>query len=317
MEVSRRQFISNGVRVAVAGSAAVLGTDSADASEALPGAKDALGMLVDLTKCIGCRQCEAACQRVHGFEVPTPAELLDDSVFQQQRRPDPRHLTVVNRFDAANGEVTARPVYAKINCLHCQDPACVSACLVGAMHQGTTGAVLYDPWKCMGCRYCMVACPFQIPVYEYNNAFTPQVRKCQFCANRGNPQQGELPACMQACPRQCLVYGKRQDLLEQARQRIEEFPDTYLEHIYGEHEAGGTSWLYLSSVPFEQLGFLPVKSASQVRVSETIQHGVFKYFIPPLAWLGALGVAMWLTHQNPPTPDHLDKINHPTNQHNG
>jgi Fe-S-cluster-containing dehydrogenase component len=254
-----------------------------------------MGVLVDLTKCSGCRQCEAACKQAAGFEVPSDEELKDRSVFAQYRRPDPRSYTVVNEFVLGDDEAGDRSMHAKINCLHCADPACVSACLVGALQKEPNGAVTYDPWKCMGCRYCMVACPFQMPTYEYDNALTPQVRKCTFCSNEGNPNKGGVPACVQACPKEGLTYGRRDELLARAHQKIKERPDLYVDHVYGEHEAGGTSWLYLSGVPFEQIGFLQMNGKAPPRLTETIQHSVFKHALPPLALYGLLGAIMWLT----------------------
>jgi Fe-S-cluster-containing dehydrogenase component len=258
-----------------------------------------MGVLVDLTKCNGCRQCEAACQKAAGFPVPSKEELLDESVFAEHRLPGPRRYTTVNRFRPEVEESPGGPVYVKLNCMHCNDPACVSACLVGAMQKQANGAVAYDPWKCMGCRYCMVACPFEMPTYEYDNVWTPQVRKCTFCSEDGNPHRGGVPACVEACPRQCLIYGKRSDLLEQAHDRISRHPGTYIDHVYGEYEAGGTSWLYLSGVPFESVGLRTVSPDAPPRLSETIQHGVFHHFIPPIAWCGILGLAMWLTRPEP------------------
>ena len=256
---------------------------------------DWMGVLVDLTKCNGCRQCEAACQEAAGFRAPTKEELLDESVFSERRRPEPRCHTTVNRFGGGDGDIESRPVFVKMNCMHCNDPACVSACLVGAMRKQSNGAVTYDPDKCMGCRYCMVACPFEMPTYEYNNVWTPQVRKCTFCADEGNPHKEASPGCVQACPKDCLIYGKRSELLVRAHGRISRHPNTYIDHVYGEHEAGGTSWLYISAVPFEELGFMKVSPEAPPRLSEIIQHGVFKHFIPPVAWCGILGLAMWLT----------------------
>ena len=202
---------------------------------------------------------------------------------------------MVNRFPKHEEEATDRPTFVKTNCMHCVDPACVSACIVGALTKEPTGAVTYDAWKCMGCRYCMVACPFEIPTYEYNNVFTPVVRKCTLCQNEGNPNKGGIPACVQACPKETLTYGKRSDLLARAHEKIKAHPERYVDHIYGEHEAGGTSWLYLAGKPFEELGFLSLSDKSAPRLSETIQHGVFKHFVPPVAWCGILGLAMWMT----------------------
>ena len=170
--------------------------------------------------------------------------------------------------------------------MHCNHAACVSACIVGALTKEENGAVTYDAWKCIGCRYCMVACPFQIPTYEYDNVLTPQVRKCEFCEQRTS--KGELPACVEECPRQAMTYGKRSDLLELAHEKIAEHPGRYVDHVYGEHEVGGTSWMYLSPVPFEQAGFLKLGKAAPPALTEAIQHGVFKHWIAPIGWYGFL-----------------------------
>lgn len=283
------------------------GGAGAAASDGERTSKDWMGVLVDLTKCNGCRQCEAACQEAAGFPVPTREELLDESVFAKYRPLGSQHYTTVNRVDTGQLGPHKNPVFVKLNCLHCNDAACVSACLVGAIRKEANGAVSYDARKCMGCRYCMVACPFEIPTYEYENAWTPQVRKCTFCADEGNPYRGDTPACVQVCPKQCLIYGKRSELLSRARNRISRHPDIYVDHVYGEHEAGGTSWMYISGVPFDQLGLLDVSPEAPTRLSEAIQHGVFNHFIPPIAWCGILGLAMWLTRpevtpEAPPAP---------------
>ncbi|MCL5279283.1 MAG: Ni/Fe-hydrogenase cytochrome b subunit, partial [Planctomycetes bacterium] len=258
---------------------------------------NAMGVLVDLTVCIGCRLCEHACKKSNGFE-PGPVELYDDqSVFRQRRRPAPDAYTVVNSW--TNPKDRTKQIYVKTNCLHCNRPACVSACIVGALRKREMGAVTYDAWKCIGCRYCMVACPFQIPAYDYDNALTPQVRKCQLCFHRTH-QEGVLPACVAACPRQTMAYGRRSELLEVAREKIKTRPDEYVDHIYGEHEAGGTSWLYLSSVPFEQIGFLTLPSNAPSAVTEAIQHGVFKHGLPPSTLYGVLGGLMFLTRPRRP-----------------
>jgi hypothetical protein len=151
----------------------------------------------------------------------------------------------------------------------------------------------------------MVACPFEMPTYEYDDVWSPQVRKCTLCSNEGNPNRGGVPACVQACPKECLTYGKRHELLARAHQKISDQPDVYVDHVYGEHEAGGTSWLYLSSVPFEQIGFLKPGSDAPPRLTEAIQHGVFKHFMPPVAWCGVLGLAMWLTRPESQQEPHV------------
>lgn len=299
MGVSRREFLRKAGLVGVGGSVVGVTPGRAVASEVIPVSDDWVGVLVDLTKCNGCRRCEAACREVNGFEVPTDEELKDASVFAEYRPLDPTSYTIVNEFPGPGGQGEGPPIYVKSNCLHCNDPACVSACIVGALRKQANGAVTYDPWKCMGCRYCMVACPFQMPTYEYNNALTPEVRKCTLCSNEGNPNRGGVPACVQACPKECLTYGKRSELLVRAHQRIAQHPDRYIDHVYGEYEAGGTSWLYVSGVPFEKLALLTIDTKAPPRLAETIQHGVFTYFMPPAAWCAVLGLAMWLTRPEP------------------
>jgi formate dehydrogenase iron-sulfur subunit len=295
MAFNRREFLRT---IGVAGvSASTLGrsAQAAERAEWMSNNGERMGVLVDLANCIGCRKCEYACQEAAGFDV-APIETFEDrSVFEKMRRPEPRKHTVVNRFE--NPDDPEKPIHVKTNCMHCNDPACVSACLVGAFQKEANGAVTYDASKCMGCRYCMVACPFQIPTYEYDNAFTPQVRKCDLCHDR-IAKEGGVPACVNICPQECLTYGKRSELLELAHEKIAARPDFYVNHVYGEHEAGGTSWLYIASVPFERLGFPKLGPNAPPRLTEGIQHGVFKHWIPPLALFGLLGIIMRLTHRS-------------------
>ncbi len=309
MPSDRREFLKCLGRVTGAGILAAQPALASSHGHGEPSA-DAMGVLVDLTVCIGCRLCEHACKKSNGFE-PGPVESYDDqSVFRQRRRPAPDAYTVVNAW--TNPKDRTKQIYVKTNCLHCNRPACVSACIVGALRKRDMGAVTYDAWKCIGCRYCMVACPFQIPAYDYDNALTPQVRKCQLCFHRTR-QEGVLPECVAACPRQTMVYGRRSELLEVAREKIRTHPNDYVDHIYGEHEAGGTSWLYLSSVPFEQIGFVKLVSSAPSAVTEAIQHGVFKHGLPPLTLYGVLGGLMFLTRPRRPKglvqePDNMAEV---------
>lgn len=285
MKPTRRDFL----RVAgAAGSAALVPARPAAASNV---AHEAHGVLVDTTKCIGCRRCEYACQMSHGLEPP-PLDSFDDrSVMTTPRRPEPGSYTVVNRFQPDGG---GDPVHAKLNCLHCLEPACVSACLVSALTRRPDGAVVYDPTRCMGCRYCMVACPFEMPAFDYDNPLAPQVRKCNLCAHLV-PEHQEAPACVRICPAEALLYGRRSELLDLAHVRIAEHPDLYVPHVYGEHEAGGTAWLYLSCVPLEALGLWRVGDEPPGALTESIQHNVFKGFGPPILLYGLLALIARLT----------------------
>ena len=254
-KISRRRFLA----ASLAGSAAVTlaPTRKALGAGSFEGYPDSMGVLVDLTRCVGCRSCEAACNKEQ--RLPAPSEPFDDqSVFDQtfhdgtqKRRTDENHLTVVNRYDSENG---GAPVYRKIQCNHCNEPACLTSCFVNAYTKTSEGAVIYNPKVCVGCRNCMIACPFNIPAYAYSSVLNPMIKKCIFCYDT-RLKNGQPPACVEICPQESLTFGHRKELLSIARERIKSRPDRYIDHIYGETEVGGTSWLYLSSVPFEQAGF--------------------------------------------------------------
>jgi len=154
---------------------------------------------------------------------------------------------VVNKYETSQGFR-----FRKIQCNHCLEPACASVCFVSAFKKQPTGAVVYDPSVCVGCRYCMMACPFEVPAYEYDEALTPEVVKCTMCAPR--LEKGQLPGCVEVCPKEALTFGRRDDLIKMAKERIRRHPDRYVAHVYGEDEMGGTSWMYLSDVPFEEIG---------------------------------------------------------------
>jgi Fe-S-cluster-containing dehydrogenase component len=244
-ECSRRSFLK---LFGAGGAIALLAANPAKAAEVVGQSPkdDAIGVLVDTTLCVGCRSCEAACNKANS--LPKPDRPFDDeSVLEQSRDTSPTAFTVVNKYTLANGEEITR----KQQCMHCLEPACSSACIIKAMEKRSNGAVTYREDLCLGCRYCMIACPFNVPKFEYSKA-SPLIRKCQFCFERLG--QGEQPACAEACPVEALKFGRRADLLEEARKRIYTSPDAYVHHIYGENEAGGTSWLYLAGTSFENLG---------------------------------------------------------------
>ncbi|WP_419785264.1 sulfate respiration complex iron-sulfur protein HmcB [Pseudodesulfovibrio sp.] len=207
---------------------------------------DTKAVLFDETRCIGCRQCEQACHEVN--KLPAPDRPLDDlKVLDTERRTDEKTFTVVNKYNTSKGSV-----FRKIQCNHCLEPACASACFVRAFKKQPNGAVTYDASVCVGCRYCMVACPFCIPAYEYDDPITPRVRKCTMCAPR--LAEGKLPGCVERCPKEALTFGPREEIIKIARARLDAHPDRYVQHIYGEHEMGGTSWMYISNVPFHEIG---------------------------------------------------------------
>jgi len=247
MKIERRKFLKLATASACLGSASI-----AKSQESFPGWPNRYGMLMDTTLCIGanCRKCEEACKKVNNLP-PHDTPLSDNTVFDQQRRTDPENYTVVNRFP--NPEDPEKPIYVKRQCMHCNEPACASACLVKAFTKTPEGAVIYNKDICIGCRYCMIACPFNIPAYDYFNPLTPQVRKCTLCYDRIT--DGKIPACAEICPNEAITFGKRNDLIPLAYEKIRKHPGRYSSHIYGENEVGGTSWLYLAGTDFEKIGF--------------------------------------------------------------
>jgi formate dehydrogenase iron-sulfur subunit len=198
---------------------------------------DSPAILVDTTRCIGCEECVLACKKENdlGPDELRPGQLGVDSLSSTR-------FTTVLREPGNH--------FVKQQCRHCLEPACVSACLVGAMQKTPEGPVIYDSSLCMGCRYCMVACPYGIPRYEWDET-VPHVRKCTLCYPR--LKEGKQPACVEACPQKALLFGTRRDMLDEAHRRLAAHPDVYVPHVFGEKEVGGTSVLYVSDM---SLGFL-------------------------------------------------------------
>jgi formate dehydrogenase iron-sulfur subunit len=190
-------------------------------------------LLIDLTRCVGCGACVEACLTEHGLDT------------------DPATVTGLSA-NALTALVEKDGIYVRQMCRHCLTPSCASVCPVEAFTKTPEGPVVYDASRCMGCRYCMQACPFGVPKYEWNEP-VPAVVKCDFCAPR--QAAGKPTACTEACPAEATVFGPRDEMIAEAHRRLADDPEAYYPHVYGETEAGGTSMLFLSPVPFEQLGF--------------------------------------------------------------
>jgi formate dehydrogenase iron-sulfur subunit len=249
------------------------------------------GILYDSTRCAGCQTCESACAEANG--LPEPVGTIEAGVV---RKTDESHRTVVNAYNSTKGEV-----YAKKQCMHCNEPACTAACLTQAMYKTNEGAVIWRGDKCMGCRYCMVSCPFDIPKFEYHSA-NPKIEKCNMCY--GRLSEGKIPACVENCPAEALLFGKRRDLIKEARKRINDNPGQYEDHIYGEHEAGGTGFLYLSAVPFSELGFnTSLQTESYPALSKGFLYSVPTIFVLWPAMLLGLREATKNNHNNSETDE--------------
>ncbi|HET7746531.1 MAG TPA: hydrogenase 2 operon protein HybA [Vicinamibacteria bacterium] len=244
---------------------------------------DAVGLLYDSTKCVGCRACSNACREVSGLSPDVAT--IQGVAYDAPTDLDARNRTIIKLY-AGEGKTA----YVKAQCMHCVDPACAGACMLGALKKREMGIVSWDGSKCVGCRYCQTVCPFNVPKFEWTS-LNPKIVKCELCKDR--IADGKIPACAEACPRSAIVYGTREALLEEAKRRLAGNPYLYVQRVYGETEFGGTQVLYITSVPFEKLG-LPEKGDEPVpEVSETVQHAVYQGFVAPVALYGILAGVLW------------------------
>jgi len=271
MKIDRRNFIR---AIGATGVSLALG-EQISAAEKNEESTDTCAILYDSTRCVGCQSCEYACAEANN--LPEPSESIEADIL---RLTNENRRTVVNAFNTTEGEITI-----KHQCMHCLEPSCVSACLTQAMYKTPEGPVIWRADKCMGCRYCMISCPFDAPKFEFHSP-NPKIVKCDMCYQR--TQQGLLPACVENCPAEAILYGKRSELLREARKRIVESPELYNDYIYGEKEAGGTGFLYLASVPFEELGFRTnIQKSSYPALSKSFLYSVpFVFVLWPTLLLG-------------------------------
>lgn len=232
-------------------------------------------LLYDATLCIGCKQCEKACSEKN--KLP-----YDDNIATEEKQSDHKFTVVLTKGDK----------FMRRLCMNCNEPACASVCPVGALHKTALGPVVYEENRCMGCRYCMVACPFGVPKYEWNKVL-PRVQKCTMCSDR--VATGQQTACAEACPTGATKFGERDELIAEAQKRIHDNPGNYVNHIYGLTEVGGTSVLLLSSVPFEQFGYRADLSQDPLPM---LTYRVLSR-IPDFVPLGGmmLGGVWWITHR--------------------
>jgi Fe-S-cluster-containing dehydrogenase component len=264
------------------------------ARAAKPVPPEAMGMLYDTTLCIGCKACVVACREANELEPDTSL----DGLYQAPLDLNGKTKNVIKLYKQGD-----RVCFMKAQCMHCVDPACAAACMIEALRKDeTTGIVGYDPQYCVGCRYCQVSCPFNVPKFEFDKAI-PKIVKCELCRHRvgdaklemgggfSRYSRGHGPACCEVCPRGAVIYGKRDELLAEAKRRLAA-NSGYVPKVYGETEAGGTQVLYLSHVPFETLGLPTYGPQGVPHTARTIQEGVYQGFIAPVVLYGALGAVM-------------------------
>jgi Fe-S-cluster-containing dehydrogenase component len=276
--------------VGAAGAAAAASPGEAAARVARAPDPEAYGLLVDVVRCVGCRACMTRCREANG--KPPEVRSLAGAAYDAPVDLNARTLTVIRRW---TGEREAG--FVKAQCMHCVHPGCASVCMLGALHEGAHGVVEYDVSRCVGCRYCQIACPYNVPKFEWASA-APRIVKCELCRHRYAERKG--PACAEVCPRDAVTFGKRGDLLAEARRRLAERPEAYQARVYGEDDGGGTNVLYLSPVPFATLGLPSLGPDPAPALAEAVQHGIYQGFAAPLALLGALSFVTWKNRRSGP-----------------
>jgi len=304
MKIKRRDFLKG----LAGGTVLAMAPPTLAASSEKSRLPDALGMLYDSTLCVGCQACMVACKKVNNMplEYSGPEHLWERPLGQSSKT-----LTIIKAYE--NGTLKTKDselngyAFVKRQCMHCVKPACVSACPAGAMSKDAkTGIVSYDKDACIGCRYCAVACPFNNPKFEWDNPF-PKIVKCQLCNHL--IAENKIPGCTSACPTGASLFGPVKDLLAEAERRLGmtpgkyyEFPvsqisspqkqvhkaKTYIPHIYGKTDGGGTQNIMLAAVPFDKLGLPTFPVGSYAAITENIQHTIYKGMILPIVAFGGL-----------------------------
>jgi Fe-S-cluster-containing dehydrogenase component len=269
---------------AAAGAAAVAPAEARTAKVSGP---DDLGLLFDATRCVGCRACSTACRDANDLK-PDVATIVG-APYDAPVDLNGTTLSVIKQWssDTTSG-------YFKAQCMHCADPACASVCMMGALHKGKRGVVQYNVDRCVGCRNCQIACPFNVPKFQWSSA-SPRIIKCELCRHRWD--QGKGPACADACPRGAVISGSRPALLAEAKRRLAATPSAYQGGIYGETQGGGTACLYLSPVGFGPFGLPALGDQPAPALVETVQHAVYQGFVAPVALFGAFAFVAWKNHR--------------------
>jgi len=286
MGISRRVALKALVAAGGTTAATALGGATSSAATLPTPRPDAVGLLYDATLCIGCKACVVACADANNLTRDTGQIEWTGGRYQAPLDLNANTKNIIKLYADGNEQS-----FVKQQCMHCVDPACVNACMLGALRKSEFGIVSYDPSFCVGCRYCEMACPFNVPKFEWSNAITPKIVKCELCRDR--LAKGQEPACTEVCPRGAVIYGRREGLVKEAHRRLEANPDRYVPHVYGETEAGGTQVLYLSHVPFDKIG-LPDYGPVPVPVPQrSLQHTIYQGFVAPIALYGVLAAVMY------------------------
>ena len=299
MAIDRRALIKS---LAVGGTAVAAGVAPARAAARKTAPPGAMGMLYDATLCIGCKTCVVACKQANDMPADSAA---NGGLWDAPTDLNSKTKNIIKLYH--DGEQES---FVKQQCMHCVDPGCAAACMLHSLHKDeVTGVVMYDPTYCVGCRYCMMACPFNVPKFEFEKA-APKIVKCELCRHRiegaaamgaggfTRYPMGQGPACCEVCPREAVIYGRRDELLAEAKRRIAAWPGKYYkDRVYGEFDGGGTQVLYLAQVPFDRIGLPDLGTQPVPETAYAVQEGIY-YKVPFLAPVGLFAVLGAVIYRN-------------------
>ncbi len=287
-KIDRRTALKGLAAGGLAAGAAATGTGARAAEHERPEPPpDAVGMLYDATLCIGCKTCVVACREANG--LPPERDTVHGGIYDAPIDLSAGTKNIIELW--RDGDEWS---YVKRQCMHCLDPACVTACMLGALQKREHGIVTWESSLCIGCRYCQVACPFEIPKFQWHEA-NPKIVKCELCNHR--LAKGQVPACCEVCPRGAVIFGQYDALLAEAHRRLEENPDRYVPKVYGEKDGGGTQVLMLAGVEFEKLGLPDLGEDPAPELARSVQHGIYRGFVAPVVLYALLGGVIWRNHR--------------------
>ena len=253
--------------------------------------------LIDVSKCTGCRGCQVACKQWNGLPAK---QTVASGTYQNP--PDLQSSTwTLIRFQEVAAKDGVKWLFRKDGCMHCTSAACVKVCPSGALYYSDLGTVGIIKERCIGCKECVAACPFEIPRYD---RVTDKVYKCDLCLSR---IRADLPpACVKACPTGALTFGDRDDMLKLAYKRAKELGGDA--NVYGDKFVDGTHVIYVLQEKPEIYDALPLKPRVPLSVM------AWKDLLKPLSLVAAGGVLAssflhYIIH-GPKTPDEDD--NHKT-----
>ncbi|WP_418790454.1 4Fe-4S dicluster domain-containing protein [Phosphitispora sp. TUW77] len=238
-----------------------------------------LAMYIDVTRCTGCRGCQVACKQWN--ELPAAKTVFSGS-YENPPRIGGDTWTKVRFFEKEDaGKV--RFLFRKEQCMHCSEPSCAAVCAAGAIKKTDNGMVLFNDDRCVGCKNCVVACPFHVIGFSKE---TGSSRKCRLCYER--IENDMEPACVKACPTGAVSFGDRRQMLAQAKQRVSVLYNKGVNaQVYGENELGGLHVIYVLDDEPEVYG-LPANP-------EVATAGLFSNWLHALLGVGVVALApFWL-----------------------